>query len=123
MKKFLASTGANIGSSGFTNYIGGMSDKKLEQTLVAVFVEFPDAIIVDGSDDWYAELKYSPSSLCKKFDIEPLANFHTEISGISSSGSVIEEEDFNRLKETCIKLGFDITKTCNCYNRKGEIND
>jgi len=120
-KKYLVSTGSHTGSSGFTNYFGGYADEGLKKTLQEVFNDFSNVVVIDGSDDWYAELKYSPSSLCKKFDIEPRASFHTGISGISSSGRIIDETDFDRLKETCLKLGFDITKTCRCYNKEGEI--
>ena len=115
MKKYLVSTGASKGTSGFTNYMGGYSDVHFNEKLKSVFEDFPNAVIIDGSDDWYAKIEHSPSTLCNKFHIMPLADFHTGISGISSSGKVIEKEDFIRLKKTCLKLGFDITKTLKCY--------
>jgi len=119
MKKYLVSAGVHVGSSGFSNYFGGYTEKDLNKTLQEVFNDFPDSVVIDGSDDWYSELKHSPSSICKKFNVEVLANFHTGISGISCSGVVVEKEEFKRLKDTCSRIGFDIEKTCNCYNKEG----
>jgi len=123
MKKYLASTGVYVGSSGFSNYQGGCSKDRLKSTLQEVFNDFSNAIVLDGSDDWYAELKNSPASLCKKFDVKILADFHTGISGISSSGVVVEQEEFERLRDTCLRTGFDVAKTCNCYNKSGKIDN
>jgi hypothetical protein len=84
--------GAHTGSSGFTNYLG--ANPKTER----VFADFPDAIIVDGDDNWYAHESCRPERLRAKFKIEILAWYHTGISGMTKSGFVCTPEEFAKFR-------------------------
>lgn len=78
----------NTGTSGFVNYFNNKPNP------LAVFKDFPDAVIVDGSDDWNSKVEACPTSVVGKAGIEPLAWFHSGISGIMKSGVVLSEEQF-----------------------------
>lgn len=81
----------HTGTSGFTNYFNNKPNP------TAVFADFPDAVIVDGSDDWCAALEARPAMVVDKAGIVPLAWFHSGISGITKSGVVLTEAQFAQL--------------------------
>lgn len=83
----------HTGSSGFTNYSNNKPNP------MAVFKDFPAAIIVDGSDDWSAERHHRPQRAVQDAGIEPLAWFHSGISGVSKSGVVLTPADYAKLEE------------------------
>ena len=87
----------HTGTTGFTNYFPG-TDEQLAAALDRVFAEHPDAVVLDGDDDWYACDCHRPATFPHVFGIEPIAYFHTGISGISKSGIVVSREDFERLE-------------------------
>lgn len=92
MKTYLPG-GTHVSSHGFVNYMGAAPQPD------AVFRDFPDAVIVDGDDDWFAPKIKRPQVLAEKAGITPLALFHTGISGITRSGVVLSEADYERLRE------------------------
>jgi hypothetical protein len=96
MKTYNAAGGASTGTTGFTNFVGKSNN---EGALAAVFADFPDAVVLDGSDDWYSNPLSRPSDICREMEIKPLALYHSGISGIAKSGVVIRFEDFERLAD------------------------
>lgn len=86
--------GSHTGTSGFTNYSGA------QPPLAKVWKEFPNSVVVDGDDDWYADVRFQPPQLCTVFGIKPLALYQSGISGITSSGVVLSETGY----ATFIKL-------------------
>jgi hypothetical protein len=100
LPKFLASKGTHTGSSGFTNYTGGAD---VPAGLERVWAEFPGAVVLDGTDDWYAFNHQRPERiallLLKERDIVLLAWFHSGISGMSNSGAVFRGEDMDAIRE------------------------
>jgi len=96
-----------ISTSGFSNYVpsfDGVAAAKAE-----VFRDFPDAVIVDGSDDWLAPCCGSPQLLVRKFNLRLLARFHAGISGIASSGIVLAPSEFERFSaEYLAEFGYDV---------------
>ena len=97
-KTYMGTGGAHTSSHGFVNYIGGGKGSR-ERALAEVWSEHPDAIIVDGTDDWYAERSARPETFPGTFKITILGYFHTGISGISKSGIVLNPEQFALLSE------------------------
>jgi len=95
LKTYLGiSNGSDVhtGSSGFTNYFNNKPNP------MAVFKDHPTAIIVDGNDDWSAPKNTRPASVVQDAGIEPLAWFHSGISGITKSGAVLTPKDFTKLE-------------------------
>lgn len=84
--------GVHVGSSGFTNYMDNKPNP------MAVFKDHPTAIIVDGDDNWYADKEKRPATVVRDAGIEPLAWFHSGISGITKSGAVLTPKDFAKLE-------------------------
>jgi hypothetical protein len=72
----------------WVNYTGG--SPKPED----VFAEFPEAVIVNGADDWCADPHLRPEWLRGRLGVEILAWYHTGASGISNSGFVCTEEEY-----------------------------
>ena len=98
LRTYQVSGGAHTSVHGFVNYIGGASKERLQEVLKQVFVDHPGAVVLDGDDDWYASQSRSPGTFPRIFEIEPLAWFHTGISGISKSGIVVTREDFEKME-------------------------
>lgn len=113
-KKYQVSAGAMVSSYGNVNYTGA-SKGRLEAALQQVFADHPGAVVLDGSDDWFASECRSPRLFRYIFDIKPLASFHTGTSGLSSSGIVVSREDFEKIEREfptkTLKLGRDRRKT------------
>jgi len=95
---YLASGGKHTSTSGFVNYIGGASQDKFQATLEEIFAKHPNAVVLNGDDDWYASQCCRPELFPRKFDIQPLAYFHSGISGISKSGIVVSRRDFDKIE-------------------------
>lgn len=91
-------TQVHVGSSGFTNYwpVGRGSVADLVKD---VLTKHPGSVIVNGDDDWFAHESKRPESFLPKLGIHKLALFHTGISGISSSGAVLDRKEFLRLED------------------------
>jgi hypothetical protein len=101
---------AHTGTSGFTNFFSNRPSPE------EVWRVHPEAVIVDGSDDWYAKPECRPQALVEGSGVRPLAWFHSGISGITKSGIVLSRADFNRLsayyRDT---FGMEITKLLTIY--------
>lgn len=85
-------------SSGFINYISATGEQ-IRHKLNAVFATHPDAVVIDGDDNWYADDKDRPPVFLNVFNLQPLATFHTGISGITKSGVVVDQESYQALKD------------------------
>jgi hypothetical protein len=105
-KTFYASRSPSTGSSGFTNFIGC----DMEKGLAEVFKEHPKAVVIDGSDDWYAPDAKRPEVWSSKIGLVPLAWFQSGISGISKSGIVVLRKDL-RVISKCYKSQYGIELT------------
>lgn len=102
----------HTGSSGFTNYFNNKPNP------AAVWAVFPDAVIVDGDDDWSAPKESRPMALVEKAGLKPLAWFHSGISGITKSGLVLTREDFTKLSEYYVNtFGKGIAEFLTIYSR------
>ena len=95
---YLASGGKHTSSHGFVNYIGGATKERFQASLQEVFARHPNAVVLNGSDDWDDPQCRRPESFPQKFDIQPLAYFHSGMSGISKSGIVVSREDFDKIE-------------------------
>jgi len=69
-----------------------------------VFEDFPNGVIIDGYDDWFAPRLSHPDQIAKDAGVELLAEFHSGHSGISSSGIVIDKNDLQKFKESYERL-------------------
>jgi len=94
IKTYYASRGAMTGTSGFTNF-EGVSD--VPAGLAEVWLDHPDAIVVNGSDNWSSAFSDRPWSFVEHLGFKPIAWFHSGISGIVRSGAVISQETFEAL--------------------------
>lgn len=87
--KYLPSGMLTSSSRGsWVNYTGG--NPRPED----VFADYPEAVIVNGADDWYAEKIRRPEWLKGKLGVKIIALYHTGTSGISNSGFVCSEEEY-----------------------------
>lgn len=91
-----SSVSSSIGA--WVNY-SGASAAELQRTRQQVFADFPDSVIVDGSDDWNDPIYRRPQAFLEKLGIKPLAFYHSGISGITRSGAVISKNDFIALEQ------------------------
>ena len=96
-KTYCGSGGSTTGTPGFTNYFGG-GDVCAARTRAAVWRDYPDAVILNGNDDWNAPTIARIPNLCAEFGIKVLAYFHTGTSGIMKSGVVLMKEAHKELK-------------------------
>ncbi len=96
-KTYCGSGGSTTGTSGFTNYFGG-GDVCAARTRAAVWRDHPDAVILNGNDNWNAPPIARIPRLCNELGIEVIALFHTGISGIMKTGVVLSKEAHKELK-------------------------
>ena len=87
-----------VGSTGFINYFPS-SERTARNVTEAYRKNGENIAIIDGDDDWFASMLFHPYSLCNKWNIPILDNFHSGISGIAKSGIIISKSDL----ETFIK--------------------
>ena len=119
MKKYIPfGTSNHTSTSGFTNYFGSATET-IDQMVNRVFEETPNCVVVNGTDNWYADTLCKPEVLFNqhfKTSKEPIAFFHTGTSGISSTGIVIAIEDYNALSKAYQeKYGFAMDKKMKIY--------
>lgn len=98
LKTYSGHAGSHTGSSGFTNHFTGGPICQAK-ALARVFKDFPDAVVLNGQDNFEAPIVARAPALCARFEITPLAYFHTGISGIAKSGVVLSREDYARFQE------------------------
>lgn len=87
---------AHVGYSGFTNYFPGTRED-IAAALEEVFEDHPGSVVIDGADNWFWHRYERPETFPRQFDIQPLAMFHSKISGISKSGIVVTAEDYHKI--------------------------
>jgi len=119
MKKYIpCGTSTHISTSGFINYFGN-STETIDQMVNRVFKETPNSVVINGTDNWYANTFAKPEAVFNehfKMSKEPIAFFHTGTSGISSTGIVIAIEDYNALSKAYQeKYGFAMDKKMKIY--------
>lgn len=103
---------AHTSSYGHTNYFGNKPNPE------AVWKDFPEAVIVDGDDDWNAPDEMRPMVLVEKAAIQPLAWFHSRSSGITKSGLVLTRADFAKLSSYYLNtFGKGIAEFLTIYTR------
>jgi hypothetical protein len=78
-------------SYGHVNHFGNKPDP------LKVFRDHPTAVIVNGSDDWNAPRERQVASLYEKAGLNPIAYFHSGISGVCKSGLVLTPGDYKKL--------------------------
>lgn len=95
-------TQIHVSSYGSANYMGNSGG--VESALEQVWSKWPNAVVVDGNDDWYAPKDCRPPAILNDLGVSPLAWFHTGISGITKSGAVITREEYEANKEAFAKV-------------------
>lgn len=108
------STSSSIGA--WVNY-NGASKEAFDATRKKIFQDFPNSVIVDGTDDWFAPQHKRPESFIRLFGIKPLAYYHSGISGISKSGIIVSYDEFKRLETIYAEKypNIDLHKMCKIY--------
>ena len=119
MKKYIPiGTSTHTSTTGFVNYIGNPTEA-IDQMVNRVFKETPNSVVINGTDNWYANTFDMPEIVFKehfKLSKEPIAFFHTGTSGISSTGIVIAIEDYNDLSKAYQeKYGFAMDEKLKIY--------
>lgn len=59
-----------------------------------VLARHPGCVIVDGTDDWNAPLYARPHPLLRRYHLQPVAWWHTGMSGQGTSGAVMDPRTF-----------------------------
>lgn len=95
MNTYNGTGGANVSSNGNVNF--SPSERALQAGLANVFRNHPDAIVLDGDDDWYAPLIEKVHAVLEEAKVKRLAGFHSGISGYSTSGAVLSAKDLNKI--------------------------
>ena len=104
---------SSIGS--WVNYMGA-SEESFKKTRQQVFTDYPDSVIINGNDDWFAPEYSRPETFIRNFGIEVLAYYHSGISGISKSGIVVTKSEYLKLKEKYLeKYNLDLDSKCKIY--------
>ena len=119
LKTYSGHAGSHTGSSGFTNHFSGGPICRAK-ALARVFRDFPDAVVLNGSDDFTAPLPFSATKLCRAYGIPLLAYFHTGVSGIARSGVVISKASYERFLH-CLKTFVLEHKTQEYVKERGHV--
>lgn len=91
IKVYIGSGIRTVSSNGFTNYMN-RTPEEAAKAREDVFKDFPNAVIINGSDDWYDPIYKRPKELANKFKLPLLAYYHDGISGLVYSGIVIDKK-------------------------------
>lgn len=119
MKKYIPfGTSTHTSTTGFVNYFGNPTET-IDQMVNRVFKEIPNSVVINGTDNWYANTFDKPEIVFKehfKLSKEPIAFFHTGTSGVISTGIVIAIEDYNDLSKAYQeKYGFAMDEKLKIY--------
>jgi len=114
LQTFMGNTSeTHTSSSGFTNYFNNRPNPE------AVWRVYPEAVIVDGTDNWSAKDEYRPQRLAERAGLNPLAWFHSGISGVTKSGLVLTRADFDKLSAYYLNtFGRGIAEFLTIYERE-----
>ena len=116
MKIYNPQSGSISSSIGaWVNY-NGASKEAFNATRSKVFEDFPNSVIVDGTDDWFAPKHRRPETFID-LGIKLLAYYHSGISGISKSGIIISHDEFKKLETIYQKKyqNINLHKACKIY--------
>lgn len=108
---------SHISSSvgGWINYIGA-SEKQFKLTREQIFKDYPNSVIVDGTDDWFSQESHRPQLFAEKFGLKILAYYHSGNSGMTKSGIVISSEDYYILQDKYTKAyNLNVESVCKIY--------
>ena len=75
------------------------TDEAVGVALEEVWADYPDAVVLDGTDDWLAPEWVRPELFPELFGIEVIALWHTGASGKSASGLVLSPDWYAALDE------------------------
>jgi hypothetical protein len=89
---------SKIGNMGGINY-EAPEPSAISNALERVWEDLPGAVVLDGTDDWFAPEYVRPELFAEWFSIDILALWHTGASGKSTSGIVLEESEYEVLNE------------------------
>ena len=107
----------HVGSSGFLNYWRDRNTEDTSSLAARALKENEGCVVLNGQDDWTSPEWKRPETFCRTLGVEPVALFHTGISGVTSSGVVISKEDFNRLQDEYVaRYGHDLTQAVKVYS-------
>lgn len=121
IKVYLGGGLPNVGSSGFTNY--NPTPETRAAAIKEVFEDFPNAVIVNGSDDWYNPNYKRPKELVQVFKLPILAYYHDGISGVLYSGIVLDKEVFRNFEVDYEEhFGIPIQKWLTIYYNETQSN-
>jgi hypothetical protein len=95
-KVFRTSDERHVSSNGFVNY-GFSTQADVDRAMQQVFIEYPNSVIINGSEDWSSPEYKRPEVFSRKLNVEVLALFHSGISGVTHSGIVISRDDYEVL--------------------------
>jgi hypothetical protein len=101
VKRYIASTEVHVGTSGFTNY-GGTTPTSITRTQATIRRDLGPCVLVNGDDDWYAPRRRRPEVLAEDLGLIPLALYQSGISGITSSGIVLSEEQYRTFRDAYV---------------------
>jgi hypothetical protein len=85
-----------IGDMGGINY-RRPSPEAIAAKLEHVWRDYPGAVVLDGTDDWFAPESARPELFEDMFGIDVLALWHTGASGKSTSGIVLSSDQYELL--------------------------
>jgi hypothetical protein len=96
-KVYLACGVPHQGTSGWINYSQATAEKSAE-VRAEVFKDFPNSVIIDGNDDWYAKEHLRPHYFAQTMELPILAYYHSGISGLVRSGIVVSADVFRNFE-------------------------
>lgn len=91
MKAYRAHGQTHTGTSGFSNHWPGTTED-IARALEQVFADHPDAVVLNGDDDWYAPGCNRPEKFRVAFGFEPLAFFEASlpVRGVAVGADPVE---------------------------------
>lgn len=118
MKTYMAVSGSVTGSSGFTNHFAA-THESLMSALQRCFSDHPDAVVLDGCDDFTDPEWKRPERFVRELGVQSIALFHSGTSGLTNSGIVIEGADYERLSGLYRdKYGRELDESVDVYSRE-----
>lgn len=100
MEKIKVYNGSGIPSTSYCGFVNFLHRTKEQAATVRkeVFTDYPNSVIVNGSDNWFDPYQKRPKELAFEFKLPLLAYYHDGISGLVYSGIVIDAETFKNFE-------------------------